>query len=98
MSCHSSHSSNDNNNTNSGQEQTGGHGGKMGLLMALCCLAPLAGIFAVTVLGVPLNSLFSIALVLLCPLMMVFMMGGGHGHASAEPVQQQQPDKTDIAA
>jgi hypothetical protein len=67
--------------------------------MALCCLAPLAGIFAVTVLGVPLNNLFSFALVLLCPLMMVFMMGGGHGHASsAEPVQQQQPEKTDIAA
>jgi cytochrome c biogenesis protein CcdA len=96
MSCHSSQSNS--NNNNSAQNQHGGHGGKMGLLMALCCLAPLAGIIAVTVFGVPLSGLFTIALVLLCPLMMVFMMGGGHAPASAEPMQQQQPEKTDIAA
>ena len=78
----------------------------MGLLMALCCLAPLALILAVTVFGLPFSGVLSFAAVLLCPLMMVFMMGGGHGHGSAEPTTSGEPlnakaervrAKTDIA-
>ncbi len=80
MACHSNH----NDDTNSSQHQ-GGHGGKMALLMALCCLAPLALILAVTVFGISFSGVLSFAAVLLCPLMMIFMMGGGHGHGSVEP-------------
>ena len=103
MACHSNH----NDDTNSSQQQGGGHGARMGLLMALCCLAPLALILAVTVFGVPFSGILSFAVLLLCPLMMVFMMAGGHGHGSAEPnnsgkpldiESERVPAKTDIAA
>ena len=54
------------------------------LLMALCCLIPLALIAAVSIFGFSLGSLSGLlpyALVLLCPLMMIFMMRGmGHEH------------------
>lgn len=41
-----------------------------------------AGLFGVMVLlGLPLQSALFLAIALACPLMMVFMMGGGHsGH------------------
>jgi hypothetical protein len=77
MSFHST----SNNASDPDTSQHGG-GGKMALLMALCCLAPLAAIIAVTVFGVPFSGLLTFALVALCPLMMVFMMAGGHGHDS----------------
>ena len=48
--------------------------------MALCCLVPLGAIFAITVLGVPLGTLGTVAIVLLCPLMHIFMMRGMGGH------------------
>jgi DUF2933 family protein len=92
--------------TNSSQQQSGGHGGRMGLLMALCCLAPLALILAVTVFAIPFSGILSFAALLLCPLMMVFMMAGGHGHGSQEPTRPGEPlnpeagrvpAKTDIA-
>ena len=101
MACHSNH----NDDTNSSQQQHGGgHGGKMAVLMALCCLLPLAGLLAVTVFGVPWSGLLSLAFVLACPLMMVFMMAGGHGHGSAQKAEPEQPqqvrvrENTDIAA
>ncbi len=58
--------------------------GKHGLIMALCCLIPLAAIFLVSVLGIPLSSLATVALVLLCPLLHILMMRGmgGHSHGS----------------
>ena len=61
------------------------------LLMLLCCLVPIALIAAISFFGLSLGSLSGIlpyALVLLCPLMMLFMMRGmthdhdhGTGHA-----------------
>lgn len=60
----------------------------MGLLMLLCCLAPLAAIAAVTIFGVPFSGVLSFAVVLLCPLMMLFMMFGGHGHGSNAAADQ----------
>ena len=69
--------------------------GKHALIMALCCLFPLAAIFLVSVLGIPLSSLGTVALVLLCPLLHVFMMRGmgGHSHGS-----QGQPSCHDAKA
>ena len=78
-----------------------GSGGRMGLLMLLCCLGPVAAILAVTVFGVPFSGVITVALFLLCPLMMVFMMSGGHGHVAAESAQTEPSrvqEKTDIAA
>ena len=60
--------------------------GKHMLIMALCCLVPLAAIFMVSVLGIPLSSLGTVALVLLCPLMHILMMRGmGHHGAQGQP-------------
>jgi Protein of unknown function (DUF2933) len=53
--------------------------GKHMLLMLICCLVPIALILAVSALGIslgPLSGLLPYALVLLCPLMMIFMMRG----------------------
>ena len=54
--------------------------GKHTLIMLLGCLVPLAAVFAVTVLGVPVGTLGTVAIVLLCPLMHIFMMRGMGGH------------------
>jgi len=47
------------------------------LMMAACCLAPLAAIFALDKLGY--GGAASYLMLLLCPLMHLFMMRGGHG-------------------
>jgi len=58
-----------------------GSGWHMWLMLA-CCVAPLAAILAVTVFGLQLNSVLTFAFVLLCPLMMITMMGG-RGHTKS---------------
>jgi len=45
------------------------------------------------VFGVPLQSALFYALALACPLMMVFMMGGGHGGHGAGPGHDQMSDR-----
>ena len=83
------------NETNSGQNM---HGGLMGVLMLLCCLLPIAAILAVTVFGLPFSGIVTFAILLACPLMMVFMMGG-HGHGAPEAHSsdtEREPTKTDI--
>lgn len=52
------------------------------MIMLLCCLIPMGAVFAVTILGIPLSSLGTVALVLLCPLLHVFMMKGMMGHGN----------------
>lgn len=63
--------------------------GKHMLIMLACCLIPIALIVAVSVFGLslgPLSSLLPYALVLLCPLMMIFMMRGmTHEQGTSDP-------------
>ncbi len=51
------------------------------------CLLPIAAIVAMTVFSVPFSSVLWVGVLLLCPLMHVFMMGG-HGHGSAQPTER----------
>ncbi len=68
------------------------------LLMAACCLIPIALILAITVFAIPVSSITTLVIALICPLMMLFMMRGmGHDHAqrhedtSAEVERRPQP-------
>ena len=63
----------------SGDSQSGHGPGWRAALMLLCCLIPVAAIVAVAAFGLPINSLVSLGLVLLCPVMMLLMMRG-HAH------------------
>ncbi|MBI5029279.1 MAG: DUF2933 domain-containing protein [Chloroflexi bacterium] len=62
--------------------------GKHMLLMLICCLVPLGLIIAVSTFGLSLGGLSGLlpyALVLMCPLMMIFMMRGmGHDHGASD--------------
>lgn len=51
--------------------------------MLACCLIPIAGIVVISTLSIPITSVVQIALVLMCPIMMLVMMltMGDHGHA-----------------
>ncbi len=56
--------------------------GKHALIMLLCCLIPLAAFALVSAFNVPLSSLTTVALVLMCPLMHLLMMRGMSHHGS----------------
>ena len=76
--------------------------GKHMLLMLVCCLVPLALILAVSVFGLSLGALSGLlpyALVLLCPLMMIFMMRGmGHDQGAADAHQHPtSTQRTEVA-
>ncbi len=71
-------------------DHSGGGMGKHMLLMAICCLVPLLLIGAVGTFGLslgPLQGLVPFVAALMCPLMMIVMMGsmargqgGNHSH------------------
>ena len=53
------------------------------LLMLACCLIPLVALGAVAVFDVSTKSVFTLGMLLLCPLLHLLMMRGmmGHDHA-----------------
>jgi len=67
--------------TDSGHRETNR---RHALIMLLCCLVPVAAFVAIWVLGLPLNSVLLFAIVLLCPLIHLFLMRGGHQHQEVE--------------
>jgi len=83
--------------------------GKHMLLMLACCLIPIALILAVSLFGLSLGALtpyIPFALVLLCPLMMIFMMRDmfsgnkqtdehAHHHADPKPNELARGAKVD---
>ena len=51
------------------------------------------------IMGVPLGTLFTFGLVLLCPLMHFFMMRGGHhGHGAPAPEDRGLPRRDELPA
>jgi hypothetical protein len=59
---------------------------KHALTMMLCCLIPVGALAAVSIFRIPLGSVLTFGLVLLCPLSMLFMMRSmGHEHDDAHP-------------
>ena len=65
--------------------------GRHALIMLLCCIIPLAAIFLVAVLGIPLSTLATVAILLLCPLLHILMMRGMAGHGSHGSASCHQP-------
>jgi hypothetical protein len=67
---------------------------KHALIMVACCLIPIVAFALISVFRVPVSSLLSIGLVLMCPLshllMMKFMMKG-HGEHGENHNAVQQP-------
>jgi hypothetical protein len=62
-------------------------------LMVLCCLIPLAALGAIFLLGVPASSALVFALILLCPLGHLLLMGpAGHKHGAAHSPEDLAPE------
>lgn len=57
-------------------------------LMVLCCLIPLAALGAIFLLGVPVSNALVFALILLCPLSHLLLMGpAGHEHGTTRSAE-----------
>ncbi len=71
----------------------GQHGNSHLLIMLACCAVPMVGLVLVRQLGIPLDSLATWALVLMCPLLHLFMMRGmRHGSHGSTSCHKSQPE------
>ncbi len=62
-------------------------------IMALCCLIPLIGFVAVTLFGIPLNSVLLFGMVLLCLILHLLMMRSMRGRTRDD--RQHSPVRMD---
>jgi len=66
------------------------------LIMLICCLLPAAGLAAVFLLGVPVSTVLIVAMLVLCPLSHLLMMGSmRHNHAGAPQGQHVHAEPID---
>lgn len=70
--------------------------GKHSWVMLICCLVPILGLGVAWLLGVPLGTLGTVALLLLCPLGHFLMMRGGGHTASHSPTPSGQTNSKDV--
>lgn len=76
---------------------------KHAIWMVLCCVVGMGAVLAITVFRVPVNSLVTVGLLLLCPLSHVLMMGmmgknHDHGQESMPDHTHHQPSPVDVKA
>lgn len=66
-----------------------------GRRLTLIALVAAGAIVAVTLFRVPLGTLLFLGILLLCPLLMTRMHGGGHGHGGPSRASEDAPTGQD---
>lgn len=69
------------------------HGSSFGRRLPLIALVTAGAIFAVTLFRVPLGTLLFLGILLLCPLLMTRMHGGGHEHGETSRDTEDEPSR-----
>lgn len=66
---------------------------KHGLIMVACCVIAMGALAAVLLFKVPVNNVFIVLMILICPLSHFLMMGMmGHGEHDHHQINGKSPD------